>query len=318
MNMSTINFSLKLRAARMAAGLSLEALVFKTGYIVTRQSINTYEMGKRNPKPHIIKKIASALNVGVDFLCSDGLTIDRNSFILPISLADEQQDFLLSMINYKCEHINYIENALKYPQDNLDVFKIHDLSISNSVFAAKYVRDVLNCGYIPIHNLCNLLETKGFIILNLKIPNKAGICGAFFHQRPVIAIDFDKYNRRPVTLRYEVAKMIALLLFKNLSGDNISRFAFYFLFPDKSIYEEFAGCKRRYFLGKEFERIYIKYGVPISPLITELFHLKLVTEEYYKHEIVRCNQVNVDDLCKNLFIESINRETMLKDFLEIG
>lgn len=316
--MSTINFSLKLRAARMAAGLSLEDLVLKTGYIVTRQSINTYEMGKRNPKPHTIKKIASALNVGVDFLCSDELTIEMDSLILPSPLISEQQDFLLSMINYKCEYINYIENALKYPHDNLDVFEIKDLSISNSVFAAKYVRDALNCGYIPIHNLCNLLETKGFIVLNLKIPNKAGICGALFHKRPVIAIDFEMYARRPITLRYEVAKMVARLLFKNISGDNISRFAFYFLFPDKSIYEELAGCKRKYFLGKELERIYVKYGIPILPLITELLHLKLINEEYYKHEMVRCNQINVDILCKNFFHENINREVVLKDFLDIG
>ncbi len=57
------SFPIRLRAARLKAGLSLEDLAQNLGGIVTRQAIAKYEKGLISPSPEVLKKLSQVLEI---------------------------------------------------------------------------------------------------------------------------------------------------------------------------------------------------------------------------------------------------------------
>jgi len=56
-------FPLRLRAARLKAGLSLEDLACKLGGIVSRQAIAKYEKGLAAPSPEVLEHLLQVLEI---------------------------------------------------------------------------------------------------------------------------------------------------------------------------------------------------------------------------------------------------------------
>jgi len=65
-------FSEKVREARMALGLSQQELGEQVG--VSKRSIAAYETTETKPRGHVIRKLASRLQVSVDYLLNDEIT----------------------------------------------------------------------------------------------------------------------------------------------------------------------------------------------------------------------------------------------------
>lgn len=63
--------SVRLRLARTAAGLSLQALADRIDKLVTAQVIGKYERGEANPGSKVLLALARALDVPVDYLLAD-------------------------------------------------------------------------------------------------------------------------------------------------------------------------------------------------------------------------------------------------------
>jgi Zn-dependent peptidase ImmA (M78 family)/transcriptional regulator with XRE-family HTH domain len=56
-------FSIRLRAARKMAGMSMEDLAAKLGGLVTKQAISKYETGQMMPSPEVLEKLVEVLKI---------------------------------------------------------------------------------------------------------------------------------------------------------------------------------------------------------------------------------------------------------------
>ena len=86
-----MNFSEKLKSARIAAGLTQQELAKAVG-LKGKQGVNNWESGFSRPNIEKLNLLAKALNVSVDFLASDS-SLDAP---LPIENMDEKR-FTLRM-----------------------------------------------------------------------------------------------------------------------------------------------------------------------------------------------------------------------------
>jgi len=62
-----INFSQRLKNARVMNGLSMDDLCKKLNNIVSKQSISKYESGKMMPDSTVLIALSNALNVKIDY-----------------------------------------------------------------------------------------------------------------------------------------------------------------------------------------------------------------------------------------------------------
>ena len=61
----------RLQQLRLSRCLSLESLAAKMGGIVTKQALSKYELGKANPSPYILSKLAEALGTNASYFFTD-------------------------------------------------------------------------------------------------------------------------------------------------------------------------------------------------------------------------------------------------------
>lgn len=281
-------FGQRLLSARKMAGMSMDALALATGSLVSKQAIAKYEKGRSNPGSEVLLALAKALGVKVDyFFRSSRVEITNLAFRKKSKLSRKEED----RVRFQ---------ALDFMQKYLELEEILGLShtFSNPVAgrsigsqqdieqAATEIRQIWKLGEAPIQQLTELLEDKGFKVLEVQAgPDFAGLSGyAEGMKIPVIAVGKDgDCVRKRFTLAYELGHL--LLDFSGCERENHEKLCYAFagalLLPEKVIKEEFGG-RRQKITEWELKKLKGIYGVSMQAIMARALALDLISEHAFR------------------------------------
>ena len=189
----------KLREAREARGLSLDALGERVGQ--TRQTISKYENGRANPRSEIIHRLSEELDLPIRFFMSEPDSPD----LAPIFFRSLRS----TLVRHRTmgeRKLGWLQHLVRTLQKSL-VFPIPEFTDFNAPSDPRTIQDAdieavatalrrswgLGDGAIP--NIVQLLESKGAIVVrNLLGLNTIDAFSQWSHadQRPFIVLGSDK------------------------------------------------------------------------------------------------------------------------------
>lgn len=165
-------FALRLVSARKMAGMSLQDLANKLGNEVSKQAISKYEQGKMKPDSKNLIALANALNVSVDYFYSSPpikvelVDVDFRKYNTKLSKLDDEA------LRYKAVDLfeRYLElEVILNLNEKSEYFEYNNV-ISNSndaEEAAIELRKRWNLGYDPIPDVVEMLEDKGYKVIEI-------------------------------------------------------------------------------------------------------------------------------------------------------
>jgi Zn-dependent peptidase ImmA (M78 family)/DNA-binding XRE family transcriptional regulator len=168
-------FGNRLLSARKMAGLSLQDLADKLENVVTKQSLNKYELGKMKPDSELLIALSDALGVPVDYFYSTtGIEVELTGisyrkYSSKISKAEQA-----SVEEKAKEHFQRyleLEDLFQFPEK--PEYFTHDKLIQtaeDAEEAAKALRAEWKLGYDPIPDIVEMLEDKGYKVVEIDAP----------------------------------------------------------------------------------------------------------------------------------------------------
>jgi Zn-dependent peptidase ImmA (M78 family)/DNA-binding XRE family transcriptional regulator len=285
----------RLVSARKMAGLSLQGLADKLENEVSKQALNKYEQGKMKPNSMGIMAIANALNVPVSYfhaipavkVALEDVEFRKNATKLSklddLSIREKVKDnferyFELEEILHLNEKNDYFvfDRIIKSPKDAED--------------AANQLRIVWNLGYDPIPDVVEMLEDKGYKVIDIDAPEGFDGMKAVILDHKVIVLkkskDIEKEDvvRKRFTALHELAHHA--LKFPDDIGHKVEEalchvFACAVLYPEDMARKELHK-ERFHFYEKELIIIKERWGISFSAIFYHAHRLGILNDHVLK------------------------------------
>ncbi len=293
----TQHFAHRFKTARKMAGLSMEELVSKAGYIVSRQAVSKYENGIMRPAPEVLTKLAEAMQVKLDFF-EEGREMDlthlqfRQKSKLPRKEEEALKFKTIDYLGYSCE----LESRLGMERTFTN--PVSDLKVKNQAeaeTAAQALRRAWKLGQSPIVNLLELFEDQGIkIFLTTAGDDFDGMTAKNRHCHVMIL----NKNRPLDRLRFTAAHELAHILFDfhhDIAHEEglCHSFAGAFLLPGDAMVN-LIGPKRRKISFWEWQHIKELYGISMQACIHRAYELKIISKNYFNNLIQMMRQKGWD------------------------
>lgn len=272
-------FATRLVSARKMAGLSLQDLADKLGNEVSKQALNKYEQGKMKPDSKGIIALANALNISVDYFYS----------VPSVKVELEDVEFRkyttkLSKLEDLAVREKTIDNFERYfeLEEILHLKENHDYYLCDKIIktpedaelAAKELRNKWRLGYDPIPDVVEMLEDKGYKVIDIDAPEGFDGMKARIGDSKVIVlkktkdIEKDDIVRKRFTALHELAHH-ALKFPKEINHkeeENLCHiFACAVLYPEDMARKELHK-ERFHFYEKELIIIKERWGISFSAI----------------------------------------------------
>jgi transcriptional regulator with XRE-family HTH domain len=289
----------RIRQLRLARSLSLEALAAKMGGIVTRQALSKYELGKANPSPYVLNKLAETLGVKTSYFLTDPeITVEFIAYRKSHRLLEKDKKSLQALIGHRLEMRTQIKNLLG--QDVISHIPLKEFKVQNledTERAAEQLRHNWKLALNPIQNLVAILEDNALSVLDIEASS------AF---DGISAIVRDKENhiktaalvtrrgiageRQRLNLAHELGHLV-LDIAENIDEEKAAfRFGAAFLAPAPKIYQE-VGEKRAFIQLQELMLLKKQYGLSLQALVCRLHDLQIINDSYYKQWFKEFNRL---------------------------
>lgn len=205
----------RIKEARLSRGLSLTELAGKIR--VTSQAISQYELGISKPSATVLEEISKELDFPIMFFtkpfvavisCNSAINFRalksaskklKDSWEYRIKWLDEINQYLRKYINFP---------QLDFPEFNLDTGELDFDTIEE---IALTLRKHWKIEKIPINNLVELLQEKGFIVARIEFGEyKIDAFSQWFNNFPYIISGSDKNSavRSRFNLAHELGHLI--------------------------------------------------------------------------------------------------------------
>jgi Zn-dependent peptidase ImmA (M78 family)/DNA-binding XRE family transcriptional regulator len=290
------NFGERLNSARKMAGMSMEVLAQKAGFIVSKQAISKYEKGKIRPCSEVLLALAKALDMKVDyFFRSSKIAVEGIEFRKRARLSKKEEDRIrfrtLEFVQkyLEIEEILNVAPAFKNPVSQNHIKGYEDIET-----AAMEIRKKWKLGNGPIPHLIELLEDKGFKIIELEAEQQFDGLSGFIARRNIPVISIYKNSdlvRKRFTIAHELGHL--LLEFSDAAGPEPEKlchaFAGALLLPREVMLEE-LGLNRNKITEWELKRLKGIYGVSMQAIMARAFHLNIISENAYRQFNIFVNQ----------------------------
>lgn len=274
-------FATRLLSARKMAGLSLQGLADKLDNVVSKQSLNKYEQNKMKPDSKVLIALSNALNVSVDYFYSNPIVkvefenIDFRKYKSKLTKTDEAS--LLERAKDHFERYFELEDALQLNEKyDYFIYTNEIKTAEDAEDAANQLRSEWQLGYDPIPDVVEMLEDKGYKIIDIASPDGFDGMKANVGDKKVIVlrktvnIDVDDIVRKRFTALHELAHH-ALSFSKELTHTEEERLCHVFscavLYPEAMARKELHK-ERFHFYEKELVLIKQRWGISF----TAIFH----------------------------------------------
>jgi len=287
-------FAIRLLSARKMAGMSLQKLANALENIVTKQSLNKYEQGIMKPDSTLLVKLASALNVPVDyFFAEPTVTIEltnpdyrkhssRISATQKAAIEEKSKNLL--------ERYLELENLLNL-EEKPAYFEYDDEIITpeDAEKAAIKLREDWDLGYDPVPDVVAMLEDKGYKVVEIDAPEKFDGLSAEVNGLKVIVLNrnlFEGNNcRKRFTSLHELAHQ-SLRFPEGMEQKDEEKlchvFASAVLYPSEMAEKELH-YQRFHFYENELILIKERWGISISAVFQTALRLKIINSYVYRN-----------------------------------
>lgn len=285
---------IRLKLARKMAGMSLQELSDQLNNLVTKQSLNKYELGVMRPTNDVVIEISRILKVKPEyFLKKNIIKIEKVSFRKKASLSRKIEESIVEKAKEYVERFSEIENILNEENEFDNPLKEIVINDGDDVEKASLMlRSFWRLELNPIMKLVELLEVKKIKVLLIdEVDDVDGFSFFASNNIPVVVVNIRKKSNDRIrfTIIHELAHL--LLVFKEgISEREIEllchRFASSFLLPMKNLFEIIGGKHRSYISINELIRIKESYGISIRAIVYRLNDLNIITQNYYQRWMI--------------------------------
>lgn len=287
------NFGNRLIAARKMAGISLQNLADKLGNIVTKQSLNKYEQGKMHPNSDLIIALSNILNVPVDFFYSEPTqevelkNVDFRKYGSRLSSVEQQSIEVKAKDSF--ERYFELENILNLNEPSSYFHYSGIVSDSKEAEkAAQTLRSEWNLGYDPIPDVVEMLEDKGYKVVELDAPNSFDGLKADTDSKKLIVLRKSSPEEDIVRKRFTALHELAhhsLTFPKNIEAKNQEKlchsFASAILYPEEMARKDLHK-NRFHFYQNELMLIKQRWGISFSAIFSRALQLGIINDYVYK------------------------------------
>jgi Zn-dependent peptidase ImmA (M78 family) len=234
----------RLKAARVAAELSLRALAAEAG--VTAMALSKYERDLMRPSETVLRALAQALHVDVTFFTEDTApTLMHVEYRASRRMTIVAKRLVNAAVQRQVALRQEIETlvpalAVKFTPPN--VGRVTELAHSERV--AQMLRDEWGLRLQPIANVTNTLEAHGIAVLQLDVKDGwfDGL-SCWVGERPVIVVSRDwPGDRQRFTLAHELGHVVMHGKLAGLDEERAChRFAGAWLAPANAVKQLYIG-----------------------------------------------------------------------------
>lgn len=287
-------FSHRLMSARKMAGVSLQSLSDKLGNAVTKQSLNKYEQGIMKPDSKLLIALAGALGVTVDYFYSspnrlvDLSNVSYRKYSSKLSKVEEAS--VEEKAKEVFERYFELEETLNF-QEKPEYFNFSKTIISpnDAEEAAKALRSEWKLGYDPIPDVVEMLEDKGYKVIEINAPDAFDGLKADVNGKPVIVLrkrksDNEDVVRKRFTALHELAHhalRFSEILSEREEENLCHSFASAVLYPEDMVRNELHK-DRFHFYQKELVLIKERWGISISAIFSRAKQLGIINDYVYR------------------------------------
>ena len=287
-------FANRLSSARKMAGMSLQDLEDKLEKYVTRQTLHKYEQGKMKPDSKALHAIAKVLGVTVDYFFSEPTldvkldNVDYRKYSTKISKTE--QVAIEEKAKESCSRYLELEQLIN-PAEKAEYFNYEKViaTAEDAEAAAIELRKRWKLGYDPIPDVVEMLEDKGYKVIELDAPEGFDGMKADVGDKKVIVLkkfkqDGEDVVRKRLTALHELAHH-SLEFSKKLSDKEIEKlchaFASAVLYPADMAKRELSK-DRFHFYQNELKLIKERWGISYTAVFARALQLGIITDYIYR------------------------------------
>lgn len=287
------NFANRLVSARKMAGLSLQTLADRLGNVVSKQSLNKYEQGKMKPDSDLVIAISNVLNVPINYFYTEpavAITFSNLGFRKYSSkLNSTEEEALQERAKEVFERYFELENILHIP-DERQYFKYPSpiLTREDAEKAAIALRKEWDLGSDPIPDVVEMLEDKGYKVVEIEAPNSFDGLKADVNDHKIIVLrktaPEDDIVRKRFTALHELAHH-ALIIPEEIPDKEEEKlchaFASALLYPAEMAIKEMSK-ERFHFYQNELQIIKERWGISFTAVFSRALQLGIINQSVYK------------------------------------
>ncbi len=287
-------FGNRLLSARKMAGMSLQDLADRLNNVVTKQSLNKYEQGKMKPDSAVLIALSNALNVPVDyFFSSPGVKIELTNisyrkFITKVSKT--AQVSIEEKAREGFERYLELEAVLNF-EEKPEYFAYEKVieNADDAEEAAKVLRVSWKLGYDPIPDVVEMLEDKGYKVIEIETSEgfdgmKADINGAKVIVLKQCQSKDEDVVRKRFTALHELAHHALKFpeaLTERQEENLCHAFACAVLYPEDMARKEMHKA-RFHFYQNELVLIKERWGISFPAVFNRAKQLGIINDYVYK------------------------------------
>lgn len=288
-------FAYRLASARKMAGLSLQQLSDLLGTKgVSKQALNKYEQGKMKPESSVLVALANALGVSVDYFFAKPNVkivlkdVEYRKFITKISKP--VQISIEEKAKAQFERYFDLEEILQL-KDKRDYFKYNKPinTAKDAEEAAKTLRKQWDLGYDAVPDVVEMLEDKGYKVIELDAQEGFDGLSATINGEPVIALNKNKNEtfdivRKRFSALHELAHHALVFPdeMKEKEQEKLCHaFASAVLYPEEMAKKELHK-ERFHFYEKELILLKERWGLSIAAIFSRAKQLGIINDNTYR------------------------------------
>lgn len=275
----------RLKRARAAAGLSMQALADQVG--ISANMIKKYEHNASMPSSGVLLKLATALSVRTEYFFRPAqVTLGQVEYRKKASASKGLLKKIESDVIEQAERWLALKNLwpnfpIKLFDYQIDMPKLNTLDDVEK--AAIKLRNDWQLGMNPLPDLIDLLESKGILVIISHVPQADKFDGlqANISGQPIIVVSSHWSGcRQRFTLVHELGHLILHdVLAESLDEETVcNRFASAFLLPDIGIYQH-LGEKRFNIDPKELYFLKHEFGLSMAACLYRSADLGIISKE---------------------------------------
>lgn len=283
----------RLRAARLASGLSLRGLSERLGNLRTPQALGNYERDQDTPPPEVISALADALRVPREYLeAKEVIALESVEFRAERLESKKEAAKVEGKVLYQLDQYLQLEILLDLPTREWQPPRSAPIAVEDpkdAELAGVIIRREWGLGIDPISDPMSLMEDRGIKVLALRLGAVDGIMGYVKRRNgsplPVIVVSSEVWRERQwFNLAHELGHLV--LTFPSSMPENqkeklVHRFAGSFLMPETAVYEE-IGRRRSSLAMAEILYLKDKFGLSAQAIVYRLRELGIINQSFYR------------------------------------
>jgi Zn-dependent peptidase ImmA (M78 family) len=282
------SFGQRLKAARVMAGLSMDALVAKMGQVVSKQAISKYENSLMSPDSRILIALSEALSVKPDYFFSEyDVNVAEINFRKKASLGKKELDSLKARVKDEIERYVELESLIASSTQRQDDFNDKVIASLDDIEAfALELRDRWKVGReSPVAFVVDLLEEHGIKVIELEAPEGFDGLSGRAEGTPLIVLNkIAPADRKRLTALHEFAHLC--LSFNPALSDSAREklchsFGGAFLLPREVLIKE-LGAKRSEISFFELRNLKHQYGISMQAIMYRAKQHGIVSDYAYE------------------------------------